>query len=244
MRIILALAVLFAALPAIAQNKFAEDRKLIAQYVGEHSEKHPTELKSQPQVSVQAVRDFSYKPGKSYIDLETLVPGQPYYYEQVLRDRIKQDEVNTLVKAETARVIPQGIEDSWVTYPDNWRSKVKKREKYKDGVIARGPSHVGEDGKEWYVAVYDISDLTYNVPNFESDHVLTAVERYRRSLEIQRRYNYWDPFGGSEREEKKPVGPTYSKQKAQDIVELIRAFTEQQDGAQVKVIGFDSDTNK
>ena len=48
------------------------------------------------------------------------------------------------MQADEARVAPQGV----VSYPDNWPEIVAKRAEYKDGVIARSPSWIDQDGRE------------------------------------------------------------------------------------------------
>ncbi|KKN16286.1 hypothetical protein LCGC14_0977420 [marine sediment metagenome] len=182
------------------------------------------------------LRDYSYRPIKPILAELTYTESD---YDRALRendntinhlrkikDKTKQSEIEVLVNADEARIIPRNIEKDIISYPANWPDIVKKREKYKDSVIARSPSWIDEEGKEWYVAVYDISDLIYEVPNFESPYSLTPMERYYRSLqehnEYYRGFN-WDIPQNPE----KRVGPVYSETKRQQIVDIIKAFTEQ-----------------
>jgi hypothetical protein len=179
--------------------------------------------------------EYGYRPSKEIIDVETVLERdrQRLYYQDALRTAYQADEARLLVEADEARVTPQGI----VSYPDNWPEIVAKRAKYKDGVIARSPSWIDQDGREWYVALYDIRDLIYIVPNFQPPMGVTAGEQLRNLFDREALRWRSEIFGGLPEDLAAGLpllryfggiddraGPRYSAERQQRIVEMIKAF--------------------
>jgi len=181
----------------------------------------------------------AYRPGGVIIDVEAVLATdrERRHYQGALRDAYKADEVRMLVSADEARVVSDGV----VSYPNDWPERIRRREKWADGVVARSPSWVDKDGREWYVAVYDIHDLIYVPPDFGMRRsflghdiaVRDALDREAlRDHSMIFRGNADDLFegipllhyfGGMD-----PValrGPKYSMERQQDIIDMIQAFT-------------------
>jgi hypothetical protein len=218
-KVIAILLVLLFTASVAAQDKYPEDRKLIAQAARDLG-REPVKKEQKPEPKVQKpyrpgyYQDrYAYNPGRSPL-LDFDIGQNPSYYDRILQERAKRDEATALLKAEATRVIPTGIEDDLVVYPDNWVEKTKKREKYKHGEIAKGEPD--ENGK--YVVIYDISDLIYEPPNFESPYSsIPAARTYNPYLDC------YDLFGRIEPEIRR-IGPHYSAEEAERIAELIRTF--------------------
>jgi len=176
-----------------------------------------------------------YRPAKEIIDVQSLLrrDRQRLYYQDALRQAYKADEARVLVEADEARVAPTGV----VSYPDDWPQIVAKRAKYKDGVIARSPSWVDSDGREWYVALYEIRDLVFVPPDFDRAMGAGPVEQMRNALDrdaLRWRSEifggYADDlaagipllryFGGID----EGVQSRYSPERQQHVVDIIRAF--------------------
>ena len=187
-----------------------------------------------------------YRPAGEIIDRDALRvrEDERMVYQAALAEAYGDSEARALVEAHESRVIPEGV----ISYPRNWPQIVKKREKYAGGMIARSPSWFDKDGREWYMAVYDIHDLIYVPPDFTAPEFnpliaqRNALDRaaLRWQSEIFRGYpedlaagipllRY---FGGVDDIEYR--GPKYSLERQQQIVELIKAFTgPQEPGAQI-----------
>jgi hypothetical protein len=157
---------------------------------------------------------YAYNPRSALLDFD--IGHNPSYYDRILSERVKRDEATTLMKAESARVIPTGIEDSWVVYPDDWVEKTKKREKYEHGELVKGTPD--SDGK--YVVIYDISDLIYQPPNFASPFDNPAGNFYRNYHRWNQPYDLFD----QQQPMLEDVGPHYSEKEAERIANLIRAL--------------------
>jgi len=189
----------------------------------------------------QVPDDYGYRPGKEIFDIEAILERdrQRLYYEDALRTAYKADEARLLTRADEARVVP----DDDIAYPDDWPEKVAKRAKYAGGEIARSQSWIDKDGREWYVAIYDIRDLIYVPPDFQPPYSLDLDENLRNALDRHalRLYSgifhsYYPEdiaagipllryFGGVD--EFALRGPKYSVERQQQIVEMIKAFTTQ-----------------
>lgn len=224
-RILAFLVVMLFCVSAAAQDKFAEDRRLIEQVARERGlVAEPVKAKPRVEHKRQWANfdRYRYHPGRSAL-LDFGIGHHQNYYDGILTERYKRDEVRTLLRADSSRVVPKGIEDSVVVYPPDWPAKVKKREKYKDGVIAKGEPD--KDGK--YVVIYDISDLIYEPPNFVSPYGSPA-ENLRRAYRDYQRQNrpYYDLFDDQNTLPELPEdrGPHYSAEKAERIAGLIRKF--------------------
>jgi hypothetical protein len=127
--------------------------------------------------------EHGYRPSKAIIDVETLLERgrQRLYYQDALRAAYKADEARLLVEADEARVAPEGV----ISYPDDWPEVVARRAKYRDGVIARSPSWIDQDGREWYVALYDIRDLILLQPRFQVPMGFSLAEQMRNLQDRQ-----------------------------------------------------------
>lgn len=183
-------------------------------------------------------KKFGYRPSREIIDVDAILERdqQRLHYEGALHEAVLADEARRLTEVEEDRIAPEG----WVSYPDNWPQIVAKRAKYKDGVVARTPSWTDKDGREWYVAVYDIHDLIYVPPDFQPplgsfnpDQRLQNVLdrdalRYRSQifngtaedlaagLPLLRYFGGVDPYAAR--------GPKYSLERQRQIVDLIERF--------------------
>lgn len=114
---------------------------------------------------------YGYKPGREIVDVDSVVAQdeQRLQYQAALREAYKADEQRLLVEADEARVVPNGV----VSYPNDWPERVQRRQKWADGVVARSPSWFDKDGREWYVAIYDIHDLIYVPPEVSPANVFS-----------------------------------------------------------------------
>jgi hypothetical protein len=185
------------------------------------------------------------QPGRPIIDVDTILARdkQGVAYQDALREAYKGDEARMLVEAEETRLAPDGV----VSYPSDWPERVAKRQKWAGGQIARSASWYDQDGREWYVAIYDIHDLIYVPPDFGIEAQF-ADDRFqlRNTLDRER---FWDRgfgWGGYSPDETISLlryfggvnawvdrGPKYSPEKQREVVEMIRAFT----GARVEESG-------
>jgi hypothetical protein len=108
--------------------------------------------------------------------------------------------------------------------------------------VARSPSWFDKDGREWYVAIYDVHDLIYVPPDFlrsawVADHrfrpqMLRDREALRDNSFLFRGWNGWESlefgipllryFGGVDPWIDR--GPKYSPEKQRELVRMIQAF--------------------
>jgi hypothetical protein len=183
--------------------------------------------------------DYGYRPGKEIFDTDAILERdrQRVYYEDALQKAYSADAARLLTEADEARVAPVGE----IAYPDDWPEKVAKRAKYAGGEIARSESWIDQEGREWYVAVYDIRDLIYVPPDFQPTFSLDPAEDLRNTLDRHAlRWGYgffgglypWDLdvtipllryFGGVD--DYAWRGPKYSAERQEQIVAMIKAFT-------------------
>lgn len=187
----------------------------------------------------QAPDRSGYRPGREIVDVDSILARdqERTAYQDALREAYKSDEVRMLVEGDEARIVPDDV----VSYPNDWPQRMEKRKKWKDGVVARSPGWSDKDGREWYVAIYDIHDLIYVPPDFGlysdfGDYAnRTRNDLDRRALRdgsmifrgnaddlaagipLLRYFGGLDPW--IER------GPKYSAEKQREIIELIQAFT-------------------
>jgi hypothetical protein len=195
----------------------------------------------------QVPDNYGYRPGREIFDVEAVLERdrQRVYYEDALRKAYKADEARLLTQADEARVVPEGD----VAYPDDWPEKVQKRARYAGGELARSESWIDRDGREWYVAIYDIRDLIYVPPDFQPTFSLDPVESERAVLDrhaLRWRsgiFNSYYPgdiaagipllryFGGVD--DFALRGPKYSVERQEQIVEMIKAFTTQTTEAKI-----------
>ena len=197
--------------------------------------------------------DYGYRPGKEIFDVDTILERdrQRLYYEDALWKTYSADAARLLTEADEARVVPAGE----VAYPDDWPEKTAKRAKYADGEIARSQSWIDQDGREWYVAIYDINDLTINPPRIDPVYSLDLAENMYYALDRHAlrwglgAYNLgwgaygrgWGPFHYRDPWDWGPYypqahyfggmpslgwrQPLHSAERQEQIVEMIKAFT-------------------
>jgi hypothetical protein len=182
---------------------------------------------------------YGYRPGREIIDVDAVAAAdrQRSAYQEALRAAYKADETRLLVEADEARVVPDGD----VSYPNDWPQRVARRQKYAGGVVARSPSWYDKDGREWYVAIYDIHDLIYVPPDFGYDsQPLAGPTGLRDALDRQALRERSFIFGGWPEDLAAGIpllryfgglnpwlarGPKYSLERQREIVDMIRAFT-------------------
>src|SRR5262249_41372679 len=138
-----------------------------------------------------------------------------------------------------------------IGYPDDWKERVARRSRFANGQAARTPGVTGADGKEWYAAMYDIRELTYVPPSFAPAFSLDPVEDLRNTLDrdaLRQRSQIFSGtaedlaagipllrfFGGVDDYEFR--GPMYSREKAAQIAEQVKVWTQQFNEAKVILI--------
>ena len=197
--------------------------------------------------------DVSAKPEKreGVFELE-VTPEQAdemrLQYEEGLYNAYKAAEERALVEADEARLIPNG----WIGYPSDWADICKRRAHYAGGEVARSDTWKDKDGKEWYAAIYDIRDLTYEVPDFQCTATLDPVEDLRNTLDRDALRNRSWIFGGTAEDLAHGIpllryfggvddmefrGPKYSIEKQKQIMDQIRAFTTPSTEAKIIPLG-------
>ncbi|MCG3126504.1 MAG: hypothetical protein CHACPFDD_01340 [Phycisphaerae bacterium] len=178
---------------------------------------------------------YGYRPGEAIVDVHALLhrDEQRYWYERALRTAYKTDEARRLTEVDETRVTPEGD----VAFPDDWPEKMARRAKYRGGVVARSPNWTDKDGREWYLAVYDIHDLIYEPPNFQATDGLPLTLRLQNDLDraaLRERSQifsgYADDlaagipllryFGGVD-----SIGGYYNLGRQAEIVDMIRRFS-------------------
>jgi hypothetical protein len=192
-----------------------------------------------------AADHYGYRPVREIVDTDALDvrDAERVYYQAALEGAYKDSETQALIEAQEARVIPGDI----VTYPQDWPERMKKREQYAGGMIARSPSWRDKDGREWYVAIYDIHDLIYVPPDFDGE-TFNPLARTRETLdrEALRQHNWI--FRGTPEDLAAGIpllryfggvnawalrGPKYSLARQQQVVDMIQAFAGSEEGAKI-----------
>ncbi len=187
----------------------------------------------------QAPDRYGYRPGREIIDTDAVLAAdeERTQYQQALRDAYKADEARLLVEADEARLVPEGD----VAYPNDWPQRVARRRQNEGGMIARSKSWYDKDGREWYVAIYDIHDLIYVPPDFAYDlPSFTPGVGLRDELDRNALRERSMIFGGTWEDLAGGIpllryfgggnpwlmrGPKYSMERQREIVEMIKAFT-------------------
>lgn len=232
-----------AAPPDPTQTKARQAARLARRYDGADTDDVDTtgdanRLRERAHANQAPHRRYGYRPAEEIIDREAVLhrDQQRWFYERALRDAYLESEAERLLAADEARVAPDGE----IAYPDDWPQKTARRARYRDGVVARSPSWVDKDGREWYVAIYDISDLTYVPPNFIPTEGVPLGRNLRDALDRDAlRYRsqifsgYADDlaagipllryFGGTD--DLMARGGGYSLERQREIVDLIQRFT-------------------
>lgn len=169
-------------------------------------------------------------------------------YERQLYNAYKSAEVRSLIEADEARVPPVGE----IGFAPNWPQIVAGRSAYAGGAIARSDPWTDKDGTQWYAALYDIRDLTYEVPDFAPALTGDITEDRRNALDrdaLRRGSAIFNGdaddlacglpllryFGGVDDMEFR--GPKYSVEKQKQIMEQIRAFTTRRTEATIIPLG-------
>lgn len=136
---------------------------------------------------------------------------------------------------------PHPAADGSVYYPADWPERIARRAAYRGGQIARSDSWIDQEGREWYVAVYDVHDLIYVPPDFRpylsldsSENLRTVTDRnafwttggaagFWGSNHLEQTITALDYFGGVDPYVRR--GPKYSVEREQQIADMIEAFT-------------------
>ena len=142
-----------------------------------------------------------------------------------------------------------------IRYPRDWSQKVARRAQNDGGEVARSGSWIDPDGREWYTAVYDIHDLTYVPPDFQPSFSLDPIEDLRVSLDrhaLRWGYGVFNGFYSSNLDTLFPLfrtfgglddyawrGPKYSRERQQQVVQMIQSFTIEQPPTQPQIISLD-----
>ncbi|MFO0838783.1 MAG: hypothetical protein U1D55_09660 [Phycisphaerae bacterium] len=193
----------------------------------------------QQRAALQAGEDSGYRPGRAIIDSDSLAEQdrQRLAYEGALRHAYQSDEARRLMQADEARIAPEGE----ISYPDNWPDIVAKRAGNKDGAIARSDTWTDKDGRQWYVAVYDVNDITYLPPDFAPPADVGFIESFQTQLDRDALRYRSEIFGGYPEDLAAGIpllryfggvdpyamrGPKYSAERQQQIVDMIRRFTQ------------------
>ncbi len=194
----------------------------------------------------QAGDRHAYRPGKAIIDVDDILATDEARrdYQDALREGYRADEVRMLTAADEARLVPDGV----IAYPSDWPQRVARRQQYAGGLIARSPSWFDAEGREWFIAVYDIHDLIFVPPDFGIDaYAEFAGPNNREFLDrqaLRERSLIFSGYAG-DLYEGIPLlryfgglnpwlarGPKYSLERQAEIVELIARFT----GARVETL--------
>jgi hypothetical protein len=197
----------------------------------------------------RGVDDIGYRPGREAFDRDAIAERdqQRLAYEDSLSDATRSDELRRLVEADELRVAPARE----TSYPDDWKERVARRARYAGGEIARSPSWTGSDGREWYAAMYDIRELTYVPPDFAPAFSLDPVEDLRNTLDRDALRQRSQIFSGTAEDLAAGIpllrffggvddfafrGPMYSREKAAQIAEQVKAFTTQVNESKVILV--------
>lgn len=167
------------------------------------------------------------------------------------RDAIRDSDLNVLMRSDEARIAP----DADMAYPPDWREITGKRRAMRDGAIYRSPGHVGKDGKEWHMAIYDLSELSYVPPDFSSPTQFNVVDAYESAAyrdALRQRSEIFNGFaedlamglpllrffGSAGIDPMVLRGPKYSREKTQQIVEMIRTMSDRSEEPKVIVLPY------
>ncbi len=196
-------------------------------------------------LATQVPTDDGYRPAREIFDGDAIARRgeQRLPYQDALRDAYLDDEQRRLIEIDEDRIAPQ----DWVSYPDDWMARMERRKKYEGGQIARGPSHTGPDGQEWYLGLYDLHDLIYVAPDFQPtvgftfDAARDAADRqYLRErswifngtpadlaagIPLLRYFGGVDDFAYR--------GPKYSMERYGQILQMMQAFSDRHSEAKM-----------
>ncbi len=168
-----------------------------------------------------------------------------------IRQQAGDDAASLMNDAEATLLAPRGANE-WVEYPPDFMEKAKRREaRYPGGMVARGGGWTDANGNEWYMGVYDISDLIYMPPDFVPPGSLDPREQTRISFDREAFRQRFFAFGGAwpgDIHDAIPLlryfggvddlvyrGPKYSIERQQQIEEMVRVLLGQA-GPQAQII--------
>lgn len=208
----------------------------------------PDDLK-QRTLRNQPPSDLGYRPGREAFDRTAITERneQRLHYQGSLEEAAKSDELRRLVEADEARVAPQ----SDVSYPDDWKERVARRSRFAGGEVARSATAKDASGRESYAAIYEINDLSYVPPDFQPSISLDPVEDLRNTLDRDALRNRSMIFGGWPEDLAAGIpllrffggvddfayrGPKYSREKAAEIAEQVKAFTAQMNESKIILV--------
>ncbi len=167
--------------------------------------------------------------------------------QKQVRLRVETDRVRVLHSTDEVQIVPLGE----ISYPPDWPERVARRERYRGGQVARSASWIDDQGRERYVAIYDIHDLIYVPPDFQPPFSLVLPEELRNQLDreaLRLRSQIFNGyaedlaagipllrfFGGVDDYEFR--GPKYSTERQKHIAEMIRAFTQRSDESKIILV--------
>lgn len=184
-------------------------------------------------------------------DVDAGATPVPFRDQAAQRDAINDDEVRLLNDVDAARRVPLDS-DQWVSYPSDWPQKAARRSReYPGGLVARSDGWTDAQGREWYMGVYDVSDLIYVVPDFAPQVQLNPVVAFRTwqdrfalnfNLAGFGNFAFDDPerylllsryFGGID--DLMWRGPKYSVERQQQLQQMVELLVGEQ-GQQARVI--------
>ncbi len=191
-------------------------------------------------------REWAYRGGSREINKRGIYArdDQQVFYEGGLREMVRSDELRRLIETDEARIAPRGA----IEYPAVWPERAAARAEYEGGQIARSESTVDASGREWFTAVYDISDLTYVPPNFTGAPTFDAYANTLRLANLTALRERSQIFGGYAEDlaaglpllhylggldDYSYMGPRHSYERRREIVEMMRAFTGQHGEAMI-----------
>ncbi len=88
-----------------------------------------------------------------------------------------------------------------LTYPDDWAAKTARRKARRDGRIWKGPNRTTKDGKTFYTAIYDASDLLLIPPaQFRPPPETNTQLAITNALDREALRQYSDIFSGTARD--------------------------------------------
>jgi len=162
-----------------------------------------------------------------------------------VREALGATEVRELTAVDEARIVPPDD----VYYPTDWPQRIARRAAYADGAIARSEPWRGQDGKDWQVVIYDVSDITYVAPDFQVPGGLSPIENLYNALDrdaLRQRSGIFNGYaedlaagipllsffgGGID-----PLllrGPKYSAERQEQVVQMIDAMLDRSEQPKV-----------
>ncbi len=101
-------------------------------------------------------------------------------YDREVTEALRRQRAEVILSNNEAALATPGM-----TFPADWREKSHRRARYSEGVIYESKPRVGEDGKTYITAIYDLGDLVHPVPNFYASYPGTARQQRIETLDRQ-----------------------------------------------------------